>query len=70
MIMIPILEKNIHHTMSWIYAIEEECKWGEDNHKKTFAALRTVLHKFRDLLPLENAIHQRSITSYNPGIVF
>jgi len=54
---IPVLEKNIHQTMSWLYAIDEECNWEEDNQKRTFAALRVVLHELRDLLPLENAIH-------------
>ena len=54
---VPILEKNIHQTMTWIYAIEEECNWEEDNQKAAFAALRAVLHELRDLLPLENAIH-------------
>lgn len=54
---VPILEKNIHQTMNWIYAIEEECQWEEDNQKRAFAALRAVLPELRDLLPLENAIH-------------
>lgn len=57
MVSIPILEKNIHQTMSWLYAIEEECNWEEDNQKRAFATLRVVLHELRDLLPLENAIH-------------
>lgn len=57
MVSIPILEKNLHQTMSWIYAIEEECNWEEDDHKKAFASLRTVLHELRDLLPIENTIH-------------
>ncbi len=52
---VPILEDNIHQTMDWIYAIEEACHWDVDNQKKAFAALRAVLHEFRDLLPLESA---------------
>lgn len=54
---IPILEKNIHQTMDWIYAIEAENAWEDDNHKRTFAVLRIVLQELRDLLPIENAIH-------------
>lgn len=54
---ISILEKNIQHTMRWVYAIEEECNWEEDNKKEAFLALRVVLRELRDLLPLETAIH-------------
>ena len=43
--------------MNWIYAIEEECHWEEDNQRKAFTALRAVLPELRDWLPLENAIH-------------
>ncbi|MGV8948126.1 MAG: DUF2267 domain-containing protein [Candidatus Paracaedibacter sp.] len=52
---VPILENNIHQTMDWIYAIEEACRWDEENQKKAFTALRAVLHEIRDLLPLERA---------------
>jgi uncharacterized protein (DUF2267 family) len=54
---IPILDKNIHQTMTWIYAIEDTCGWDNDNPKRTFAALRAVLHTLRDMLPVESAIH-------------
>ncbi len=54
---IPVLERNIHQTMSWVYAIEEACDWQEESQKRAFAVLRSVLHQLRDLLPLENAIH-------------
>lgn len=54
---IPILDKNIHQTMSWIYAIEEACDWDENDQRKAFAALRSVLHALRDILPIESAIH-------------
>jgi uncharacterized protein (DUF2267 family) len=57
MVAVPILEKNIHQTMDWLYTIEEECDWEEENQRKAFAALRVVLHELRDLLPVENAIH-------------
>ncbi len=57
MVSISILEKNIQHTMTWVYAIEEECNWEEDNKKEAFTALRVVLRELRDLLPLETAIH-------------
>jgi uncharacterized protein (DUF2267 family) len=43
--------------MSWIYAIEEECGWEEDDQKQAFMALRAVLQELRSLLPLESAIH-------------
>lgn len=52
---VPILENNIHQTMDWIYAIEEECHWDDENQRKAFIALRAVLHKLRDLFSPEDA---------------
>ncbi|WP_010296951.1 DUF2267 domain-containing protein [Candidatus Odyssella thessalonicensis] len=53
----PTIEKNFHKALSWLYDVEDACGIDEEHPRQALAALRSVLHQLRDLLPLENAAY-------------
>ena len=65
------LKKSIHKAYEWLYEIAEYADWYEDNHHKSIAVLRAVLHELRDHLPInELANFSAQLPLLVKGILF
>lgn len=51
---LSVFDKTVQETYSLLKLINQNARWGEDNHK-ALAGLRSVLQVLRDCLPLANS---------------
>lgn len=54
---IPLIDKSVHKTYSWIYDVEDNMGWEEGNEGKALSLLKSTLHRLRDNLLLNDLAH-------------
>lgn len=52
---IPAFDNTIHKTNVWLKDIRKAMKWRDDEHDRSYRALRVVLHALRDHLTVQES---------------
>src|SRR2546421_12744725 len=52
---LDVFDSTIQRTNTWLKELMQELNWSD--YRKTYLALRCVLHAVRDHLPVEDAVH-------------